>query len=64
MAQLPAMVVSARIRGRWAIRAAGVPLLLARWLLRHAGCDVEIRSGRTVISREFVRPQLEVTVKT
>lgn len=64
MAVVDELVVSARIRGLWAFRAAVLPLRLARWLLRHAGCEVEIRAGRRVISREFVRPALEVTVKT
>ncbi len=64
MAQLPTLVVSARVRGRWSFRAAVYPLRLARWLVRHAGVEVEVRSGREVISRVFVRPELEVTVKT
>lgn len=64
MAQVPTLLVSARIRGWWAFRLAVPPLLLARWLLRRAGVMVEIRSGREVISRELVRPRLEVKVKT
>lgn len=64
MAEANTLTVSAQVRGLWQARLAVVPLMLARWLLGRVGVVVEIRSGRYLISRELVKPQLEVKVKT
>lgn len=63
MAEAIDVLVSARVRGLWAVRLAVPPLLVARWLLRRAGVDVQIRAGRRVVSREFVRPDIRVEMK-